>query len=177
MYWFRKPASSKGGYTLVELLLYVAIFSLIIGTILAVATSAADQKIKNQITQEVDYQGQLVLTNITQAIRNAAAVNSPTTGNAASLLSLSTAIAANNPTVYDLVQDQSVNKIRLRQGANTTSLLTSSRVTASKLLFTNRTITGGKDSIDITFTLTYYNPANKPQLQYQKNFYGTTTLR
>lgn len=167
----------NNGYTIIEMLLYIAIFSLIIGSILSVAMSIANQRILNQVTQEVDYQGNLAITNITQNLRNASTINTPTPSNSSASLSYNTATLANNPTIYDVVNDQSVNKLRFTAGSSSSVYLTSSRVTMSNLNFSNRAITGGRDSIYISFTLTYHNPANKPQLDYQKNFYGVTTLR
>lgn len=167
----------KKGYTIIEMLLYIAIFSLIIGSILAIAMSISDQRIKNLITQEVDYQGQLVLNNINQNLRNASTINAPAAGSSSASLALNTATAANNPTIYDSFANQNVNKVRIKQGASAAEYLTNSRVSVSNLSFTNRAITGGRDSIDVSFTLTYYNPSGRPQLQYQKNFYGVTTLR
>lgn len=165
------------GYTIIEMLLYIAIFSLIIGSILSVAMSIANQRIQNQITQEVDYQGNLAITNITQNLRNASTINTPTPGNTSASLSLNTPSSDNNPSIYDVINDQSVDKLRFKAGVSAAEYLTSSRVSISNLSFSNMAITGGRDSVYISFTLTYHNPANKPQLDYQKNFYGVTTLR
>ncbi len=165
------------GYTIIEMLLYIAIFSLIIGSILSVAMSIADQRIQNQVTQEVDYQGNMAINNITQNLRNANSINNPTPTNTSSSVSFNSPTASNNPIVYDAVSDQGVNKLRLRIGAMPSEYLTSSRVNISNLSISNRAISGGRDSIYISFTLSYHNPANKPQLNYQKNFYGVTTLR
>ncbi len=169
--------NSRDGYTMIEMLLYIAIFSLIIGSILSVASSISTQRIQNQITQEVDYQGQLILTDITQNLRNASTINQPSAGNSSASLSYNTSVVVNNPTVYDTAVDQSMNKLRFRVGSSNAEYITSSRVNISNLTFVNRTINGGRDSIEVSFTLNYYNPSGKIQLQYQKNFYGVTTLR
>lgn len=159
------------------MLLYIAIFSLIIGSILSVAMSIADQRIQNQVTQEVDYQGNMAINSITQNLRNANSINNPSPSNTSSSLSFNTPIASNNPSIYDVVMDQGVNRLRLRTGVSLSEYLTNTRVSISNLSFTNQAISGGRDSIYISFTLTYHNPTNKPQLSYQKNFYGVTTLR
>ena len=167
----------NSGYTIIEMLLYIAIFSLIIGSRLSVEMSIANQRIQNQVTQEVDNQGNMAINNITQNLRNASTINTPTPTNTSASLSYNTATASFNPSIYDSIADQGVNKLRFRAGSNPAEYLTSSRVTMSNLSFSNRAIVGGRDSIYISFTLTYHNPANKPQLIYQKNFYGVTTLR
>lgn len=162
---------------MIEMLLYIAIFSLIIGSILSIVMSISEQRIQNQITQEVDYQGQLALSNITQSLRNANTINTPTAGNTSNNLSFNTLSGVNSPTIYNTATDQNVIKLQQKLGSAAAEYITSSRVSISNLSFTNRAITGGRDSIDISFTLTYYNPSGKAQLQYQKNFYGVTTLR
>lgn len=159
------------------MLLYIAIFSLIIGSILSVAMSIANQRVQNQVTQEVDYQGNIAINSITQSLRNAISINTPTPTNSSSGLSYNTSLPASNPSIFDTATDQSVNKLRFRAGSSSAEYLTNSRVSISNLSFSNRAISGGRDSIYISFTLTYHNPANKPQLDYQKNFYGVTTLR
>lgn len=159
------------------MLLYIAIFSLIIGSILSVAMSIANQRVQNQVTQEVDYQGNIAINSITQSLRNAISINTPTPTNSSSGLSYNTYLPASNPSIFDTATDQSVNKLRFRAGSSSAEYLTNSRVSISNLSFSNRAISGGRDSIYISFTLTYHNPANKPQLDYQKNFYGVTTLR
>ncbi len=168
---------NQKGYTIIEMLLYITVFSLIIGSILAVAVSITNQRIQNQINQEVDAQGRLIISSITQSLRNASTINNPSVGNSSSSLSLNTTTATNNPTIFDTAIDQNVNKMRMKVGSASPEYLTSSRVSVSNLSFTNKAISGGRDSIDISFTLTYYNPSNKSTLQYQKNFYGVSTLR
>jgi len=165
------------GYTIIEMLLYIAIFSLIIGSILSVAMSIADQRIQNQATQEVDYQGNMAINSITQSLRNASSINTPTPTNTSSSISFNLPVTSNNPIVYDVIGEQGVNRLHMRMGTTSPEYLTNTRVSITNLSISNRAISGGKDSIYISFTLTYHNPTNKPQLSYQKNFYGVTTLR
>ncbi|MBA3679123.1 type II secretion system protein [Candidatus Saccharibacteria bacterium] len=166
------------GFTLIELLLYVAIISVVISSIMFVAISSISQRVHNQAVTEVDYQGEAVISQITQQLRNATAVSTPGTGTTSSSLSFSTLIAANNPTIYDIINDGSRNRLRIREGISaTTNYLTNNKVTVDSLSFNNVTATGGKNSIKIQLTISAYNPSNRSELQFQKTYYGTATLR
>lgn len=170
--------TKQSGLTLIELLLYIAIFSVIITAIVSVAISATAQRIRNDVVAEVDYQGEATMSYITQTIRNAQSVNSPIANNSSASISVNTIISANNPTVFDGVSDGSRQRIRTREGSpSTDNFLTNNRVTVTGMNFTNRAIIGGRDSISIQFTIQYYNPSGRPELNYQKTFYGGVTLR
>ncbi len=173
-----KQKTLNTGFTLIELLLYVAIFSILISTVMFIAFSSVAQRAHNQSVTEVDYQGEIVMNQITQQIRNATTVNAPTPGNALTSLSINTSTASNNPTIYDLYNDGARNRLRIREGSSGTSnYLTNNKVTITNLTFNNVAVTGGRDSIRVQFTISSYNPSNLSEIQYSKTFYGTGTLR
>ncbi len=166
------------GFTLVELLLYVAIFSIVISSVMFIAFSSVAQRAHNQVVAEVDYQGEVAMNQITQQIRNATSVTTPTPANTATSISLNTPTVSLNPTIYDLFNDGSRNRLRVREGSSGSSnYLTNNKVTLSNLTFSNVAVTGGRDSIKVQFTISSYNPSNLKEIQYQKTFYGTGTLR
>lgn len=170
--------NKKSGVTLIELLLYIAIFSIVITAVVSVAISATAQRVRNNAVAEVDYQGEAVMSYITQTIRNSQSVNTPLANNSAGSLSVNGLNATNNPAVFDTVNDGLRQRIRVREGSPPTdNFLTNNRVTVTSINFTNSTIVGGRDSIKIQFTLQYYNPSGRPELNYQKTFYSGATLR
>ena len=72
----KKKYVSQTGFTLIEVLLYVGIFSiLLISTSVFVAT-LLESRIKNQTIAEVEQQGLQVMQIITQTVRNAMILNS-----------------------------------------------------------------------------------------------------
>lgn len=118
------------------------------------------------------------MNQITQQIRNASTINAPTPGNTLTSLSINTPTSSNNPTIYDLYNDGSRYRLRIREGsAGTSNYLTNNKVTLSNLSFRNVAVTGGRDSIKVQFTISSYNPSNLGEIQYTKTFYGTGTLR
>ena len=172
----KQTAQNQSGFTLIELLLYVAILSIVIASIIFIAISSVSQRVRNQAVAEVNYQGEMVMNQMTQTLRNASSVNTPSIGNNASSVSVNTAVSANNPTIYDAFNDGSRVRLRVREGS-ASNYLTNNKVTISGLNVSNVAITGGRDSLKIQFTISAYNPSNRPELNYQKTFYGSATLR
>lgn len=147
------------GFTLIELLLYISIASTIVFTTASMLRFTLESRVKNQTIAEVQQQGSQVMQLITQTIRTAKAINSPTLGNSASSLSLEVEDEASNPTVFDL------------------STLTSSKVTVSNLNFQNLSRAGTPNIIRVSFTITYINSSGRNEYSFTQNFYGSADLR
>jgi Tfp pilus assembly protein PilW len=168
-----KNLKTHCGFTLVELLLYVAIS----GTVLLAApvflSSLFESRIKNQTMAEIDGQGLQIMQMITQTIRNASAINVPAISANATSLSLNTPISGNNPTVFDAGN----GAIRIKEGAGAAIPLTNSRVIVSGLIFSNLSRAGTKGTIRIQFTLSSVNTTGRYENTYAKNFTGSATVR
>lgn len=165
--------TKQSGFTLVELLLYVGITSLLLLATSFFLSMLLESRIKNQTIAEVEQQGLAVMQAITQATRNADALNSPSLGASAVSLSINTYTAGVNPTVFDL----SGGAIRISEGGGSAVALTNSRVTASSLNFQNLSQSGTPGNIRISFTLTHVNNSGRNEYSYSKNFYTSVSLR
>lgn len=164
---------NSAGFTLIELLLYIGIAS----TILLVSTlflnTLLESRVKNQTIAEVEQQGLQVMQQITQAVRNAESITSPTPGNSGVSLTLDVVNASDNPTVFDLSSDE----IRITEGAGSAIALTNSRVTASSLSFQNLSRADTPGIMRISFTLTHINPEGRQEYDFEKTFYASASLR
>jgi len=163
----------SAGFTLVELLLYVAISGVILLVTTMFLQTLLESRIKNQTIAEVEQQGIQVMQIITQTVRNADVLNSPTIGASATSLSVNTYTAGNNPTVFDL----SGGVIRIKEGAGSAIALTNARVTVSDLNFQNLSRSGTPGTIRISFTLSHVNPSGRNEYAFSKVFTGSATLR
>ncbi len=170
----KKNFKKNSGYTLIELILYISLFT---GMILAISIAFStflNSRIKNQTILEVDGEGMQVMQIITQTIRNANGVNFPIIGVNDISLSLSITNPALNPTIFTL----SGNEINITEGLNpTVSLTNTSRIIASGLLFKNLSRNLTPDTIGISFTLTHINPSGRNEYNYSRTFYGSASLR
>ena len=125
------------------------------------------------VISEVEHQGDMVIQIISQTIRNAEGVNSPSKGGSASLLSLDVVNVSLDPTVFDL----NAEVIRVTESVGLAIPLTSDSVHVTSLDFRNLTKNKGFGSIKFQFTIEYDNPANISDFEYSKTFYATADLR
>lgn len=161
------------GFTLVELLLYVALVSSVVLVISVFFATVLPLRAKNQTIDEVEQQGRQTMQAILQSVRNAENINSPALGTGASSLSLQSLTAGLNPTIFDL----SSGAIRITEDAGSAINLTSPTVTASDLTFYNYSRSGTPGNIRVVFTLTRVNTGGRNEYDYSKTFYGSASLR
>ena len=164
----------KIGFSLIETLLYVALFAIIMSALTVFLSTLSASRINQQATAEVDQQASFVLRTLTQSLRNAASVNSPLTGATSSSLSLNTGIASTTPTIYSQIGE----KLYVSEGSGPSVPLTNSRVNLIGLVFGNLTKSGGKAVISIDFILRAGTASRgKAEYNYQANYHDSVSLR
>lgn len=168
-----KICTQHKGFTLIELLLYVAISSSILLVISTFLPTLLESRVKNQTIAEVEQQGIQVMQIITQTIRNADKIDSPTVGASASSLSLNTYVSNLNPTIFDLA----AGVIQVSEGVVSPIALTNTRVTASALTFQNLSRVSTPGTLRISFTLTHVNSSGRNEYNFSKTFSSSATLR
>ena len=161
------------GFTLVEILLYIAISATLISVVSVFILTSLQSRVKNQVIAEVNSEGVFVSQMISQLIRNAETINSPSTGTSSASLSLNVNDAALDPAVFDL----SSSRIRLIEGVSASINLTSSRIIVSNLTFQNLSRSNTPGLIKFSFTLTYINSSGRNEYDFSKTFYATASLR
>ncbi len=163
----------KQGFTLIEMLVYTAIFSVMIFALVAYMSTLSQSQIRNQAVLEVNDQGVQALRVITQNLRNATVINSPTLGTSANSLSVNTTSAGTTPTLFTL----SGGILYLTQGTNAAVALTNNKVTVSNLSFSNVSRPSTFGTVKVSFTLTSITNSSKAEYNYSNTFYGSGTLR
>ncbi len=161
------------GFTLIELVLYVAVIPIIVLPLSAFLLTNINSRIKHQTISEVEGEGMQVVQMIGQAVRNASAINAPPPQAFTTSLSLATANPATNPTVFSL----SSGGIFVSEGGGATVRLTSTHVTVSGLSFGNFSRSGTPGTVHFSFTVTYLNPEGRNEYSYAKTFYDSGTIR
>ena len=163
----------KKGFSLVELLLYISIASILLLAISVFFSFLLRARIKNQVIAEVEQQGLSVMHLMTQTTRNAEAIILPVQSVSAPSLSLQFPSSSIDPTFFDL----SSGSIRIKEASGIPVSLTNSRITASALQFQNLSRTNTPGIIRIQFTLTSVNPGGRSEYSYSKTFIGSAALR
>jgi len=170
------PTSKYGGFTFIELILYIALLSIFISGAVLFAWDIIYGRVKSSVQQEVSQNLRLASKRIVYEIRNAQGVNSI----GPSLISLAMTDAARNPTVFDV----SSGRLRIGYGSSgscpSTSPcpLTSNDVTVTNLTFTNLS-TGGGESVNIRFTITLEsnNPSGRQEWEKSQTYTTSVELR
>ena len=161
------------GFTLVELLLYVAMTTIMVGTISVFLFIILQVRVKNQVINEVEQQGQQVVQRINQVVRNATGITVPSIGVSGASTTLTVTPAGNSPTVFDL----STGALRITEGAGSPIVLTNARVTVSALTFTNTSRSAISKDLRVTFTLTAVNSSGRNEYDYTKTFTTSAHVR
>jgi len=132
--------SSKSGFTLIELIIYVAIVSIFMSGAIMFAWDIIYGQAKSQTHQLVNHNIRLVSGRINHEIRQAESITTAT----GSTLSLVMTDAARNPTVISLDQGKLMMGYGSGGSCPTSSpcALTSDKLTVTELVFTDLSTTG-----------------------------------
>lgn len=168
-----KNILQKKGFTLVELMLYVAMVALMMLFLFSFLQFLIQSRIKNQVINEIEQQAIQVSQRMNQVIRNAVSITSPAIGANATSLEVTVLSAPLSPTIFDL----KTGAIRIKEGgAGINTNLTNSKIVASDLVFYNLSRSSTPGTIRWHFTLTYNNPDNRQEYNFSQTFFGSATL-
>jgi len=165
--------NTSQGFTLIELILYVGLSAIFLTLVTLFLASLVNGRIKSETIAEVEQQGFQAMQRITQTIRNAEGVNSPTIGLSATSLSLDVVIVALDPTIFD----STGSALQITEGGGSSVVLTNDLVTVSELIFENVSRVGAPDIIRVQFTLTRVNAAGRNEYNYDRTFTTSAGLR
>lgn len=169
----KREKNTQQGFTLIELILYVSLVSIIMLTTSLFLSTLLESRIKNQTMAEVEQQGVQVMQIITQTLRNATSINSPAQGIGDSSLSIAVSAIGKSPTIFSI----SGNAIQMTEGGSIPIALTNSRVIASALTFQNLSRLDTPGIVRVQFTLTSVNLIGRFEYNYAKTFYASAALR
>lgn len=161
------------GFTLVEILLSITIFAMMVGSIAVFAHLMIVSETKQTVMNEVEQEGMFLMSLITQTIRNADTIITPSRGTTASSITLDMYTVPDDPTVFDVVN----GVVRIQKGSGEPVALTSSRVIVSHIEFYNVSPSAAPGAVRVELTLEYKNSDHRPEYEYSKIFYATAALR
>lgn len=141
---------SKNGFTLLELLIFLGIFSFTIIGIISVFLAVSRVGVRQAGALEVSRQSQFLLQTIQYYVEKSALVEMDENISSQNLR-LRMGRDADDP-IYIYAQN---GAMYLKQGQNPAQSLTSPRVNVTGVSFTRRTNPPGRDSVDISFGVEY----------------------
>lgn len=150
--------NSRKGFTLVELLIFMGILTILLTVLTQVFTMILDSQLESQADSSVDQDGKYIINRLTYDLNNAQNINIPSIpGQQGETLQL---VIGGINYAYSLNN----GNMQLSDG-NTTENLNSFNTNVSGVNFLRLGNPGGKNSIKITFTLTSKTIKNSGQEQ------------
>lgn len=145
-YKLKTPNSKlpQGGFTLIETVIYIALFLIVIGGGMVGAYGIIQGTDRTSSKTILEQDANFIMRKIDWALTGLDTINS----SGASLNVTKTGFSS-NPIIFTLVGTD----FKISRGANDATTLNNSRIKISNLLFTKVT-TGDKDGIQVTFTAT-----------------------
>lgn len=158
--------SRRSGLTLIEIILFLGILSIMSGAIIGVMLDTQDARVRQHSIASLEQQGTHVLTTATKMIRRAERVTSPIAGDTGSTLFLQMGKNEEYPTIIM----HNGSGITLVQ-KSTTSALLNTEMHLSDMSFRNV----GGTNVWMSFTLTTVIPTLSKQI-FSRTFNGSATL-
>lgn len=139
--------SKRQGFTLIELVIYIALTSIVVVALLKIMLAVIGAQEKTEVTSHVQQELRMTMDRMTYTTRNAVSVNTGASIFSASggKLSLAMSDSSLDPTLFFL----SGNSIYVSEAGANTGAITSGKVLVDELQFINLTATGASPTIKI----------------------------
>jgi len=163
------------GFTLMEVLVYVAVLTIIILAVSSFFLWAIRSNTKTKALRETLDNTRRVMEIMTYEIKEAKSIYTPTT--TSTQLSLETTHYSPEGEKTSYIDFYLCDtQLCLKKESQDPITLTSDSVEINNLLF-RRIVSGESPSIQIDLTINYKNPANRPEYQASVHLTSTTSLR
>lgn len=157
------------GVTLIELLLYFAISSMLLLSASSFTATAFKARARSEVLTEVEQQGRFIVDQIVSSVESARAINSPASGSGSTLI-LTTPDVAVSPTIFTV----NSGKIEIKEGAAAPEPLHSDTVRVESFLVTQVGYASAPHVVRVELSLAYNSSSDSPEFNYVQSF--TTTV-
>ena len=164
--------NSHTAFTLLELLIYMAMAAILLAIVGSVGVSVLSNKARLNTLEDIGSDGRFVSQRVIDLIDSADSVNFPNYGSASSSISLAMAETTKNPTIIS-VQN---NRLMIKEGASTAQALTIADVQVSSLNFTNMSVSPEPATIRSQITLSSQS-TGLSDYNLSRTFVTTTNIR
>jgi len=173
----RSTQHERGGFTILELLVFSAIFSIVAITFISILLSVTRVQLRETASAEVNQQSQFIMQTLQRYIEESSIIETPP-DQSTSTLQLRINPSADSEASFALTEiflDNNTGRIYLvpKEG-DIPEPISSDRVVVTDLTFMKHTYPGAHDSVDVDLTLNF--KSSNPQKQFQQ-FLQTTVAR
>lgn len=171
------PYNTNDGFSLIELILYVAIVSIFITSVIQIGWNIMYGRVKSQVYEEVNYNSRLAAKRITYELRNATGIHAIS----ASDICLASPDAAHNPTRIYVSGD----RLHVGWGGGGTDCsgvtndhpLTSNLVSLSNLQFSDLSDAENSHHVQFSFTIDYNTPGTRQEWERTQTYQSSVEIR
>ncbi len=160
---------NQKAFTLIETIIYASLLSLVLGAFVSLSVFLNEIKNKNYLIGEVNANGALLLSKISDYVRMADSIDAPTFGQSSAYLTLKMPDTTKN-TVF--LQD---GVVILNENGSEFNL-SSGKVKVSDLNFQNFSSAGNNDIIEISFRISN-KEGEGAYFEYEDDFRTAISLR
>jgi hypothetical protein len=160
----------RPGTTLFELIIFLGVLAVVIGLVMPLLFSAAQDRLFQQTVSVVEQNGTQVLQNTSIRIRQSERILSPLPGEVGSVLALQSASGATNPTIIGVISGALV----IVEHA-TKQTVSSSQVAVDSFTVRNTSVSPTHQSVQISFKLSRSIRLEQPH-SYAQTFSAAVTL-
>lgn len=161
------------GVTLIELLLYISMVSIVIGSSVVLLFTVQNASTKNESLYTVENHGNFVMETITQAIRLATSTTGLAQGATSSTLTLVMEDTTRNPTIFSI----SSSSVSIQEGVQSPVSLLPISIGASQLEFINTSQSATTSVIEVSLSLYRISSSTRNEYSYSADFFGVASIR
>jgi hypothetical protein len=158
-------------YSLIEVLLYMALTSMLVITLSTFYTSLMQARQRNFVVREVNEQAVFITDQLRQKLSDSSQVNTPAVGTQSQTLDIDTQSFGN-------IQFRVTNNLlEISTDGGPYQQLSTDSVTLTNLSFSNVSDGTTSDVITISFDLSYTATSNRAEENYSNSYQTTVTLK
>lgn len=158
------------GFTLIELLLYLGIVVVVISVASVITFNVLFSRAKVMAIREVTQNARLSMDKVSQEVRNADSITSPSSGKASSTLEIT-------KEGKQITFDKENGTLVVERGGNSPVALTSNEVEVTELKFSDVSYSDTPRTIRIHMKFNFNTNSNLREYEFEEDFYTTASLR
>ncbi len=170
---FNSPKKLHTAFGLIEIILSLAIISVVITSLGLLFSLSIQARVKNQVIKEVNGQAEQLLWLMTHTIRNGTSINSPLIATSGTSLSVGTLDPNTNPTIFAVTN----GAMTITEGGSDPVTLTNSLVKVSNFIILNNSLLETPGSIRIQFVLEQSDTSGRAEYEFRQTYYASASLR
>lgn len=170
-----KKNKNSGGFTLIEVLVYIGILGIILIAIFSLLIVSNRSNIKAKVMRETLEDARRVMEIMVREIKEAKSIYTPTTNSSQLSLETINYLPADEETTYIDFFLCGFSLCFKKESQDPVSI-TKDNVEVNQLVFT-RIVSGDSASIQIELGINYKNPSSRPEYQATVNLTSTASLR